>query len=190
MVRRALVVALPGVALAIGGLNHPTFLNPETAHQWWVLHVWALPLFPLLAAALCWLVRGDTSCAARIARVAGYGFAVGYTALDAVDGIGAGLVVDTRPDGQGPVVLRLFEIGDRIGHVGIWMLVVCVFAVTAALWRGRGLRLLPGVVVFLIGTRLFWEYHIFHPRGVAAMLLLAAGSALLALPDGVRARSR
>lgn len=180
----AVAVAVPGLILAGAGLTHPHLLTVASARDWWSLHVWLLPVFPLLPIALLYLLRGDNRPVAWAARIAGYGFAVGYTALDAVDGIGAGLVVDATGAEQGVITGRMFEIGDRLGRAGIWSLAAAVVLTAVALWPRHRLWVLPGAVVFLAGLPLFYDHHIFSPRGVWAMLLLAGGTALLALaPD-------
>lgn len=177
----AALVALPGLALAAAGLTHPHLLTVASARDWWTLHVALLPVFPLLAGALLLLLRGDGSPLAWAARIAGYGFAVGYTALDAIDGIGAGLVVDAAGTPQDAITGRMFEIGDRLGRAGIWALVLAVALTAAALWPRRGVWVLPGVVLFVLGARLFYVHHIFTPDGAWGMVLIAAGTAALAL---------
>jgi hypothetical protein len=187
----AVLVALPGLILAAAGQTHPHLLTVDSAHEWWTLHVWLLPVFPLLPAALCVLLRGDRRAVAWAARVAGYAFAVGYSALDAIDGIAAGLVVDAKHEPDDVVTGRLFEIGDRIGKAGIWALVACALLTIAARWSRVGAwTLAPAAVVFTWGCLLFRDHHIFAPRGVEAMLALAAATALIALaPAQTRAGS-
>lgn len=187
----AALVALPGLALAAAGLAHPHLLTVASARDWWTLHVALLPVFPLIPAALLLLLRGDGSPLAWAARIAGYGFAVGYTALDAIDGIGAGLVVDAAGAPQDAITARMFEIGDRLGRAGIWALVVAVVLTAAALWPRRGVWVLPGVALFLVGCRLFYVHHIFTPDGAWGMALIAAGTAALALaPERGTERTR
>ena len=178
---RALLLAAPALALAGFGLAHPHLLTEGSAHRWWTMHVLLLPLFPLVAGALLVLLRGDRSPVAWAARVAGYGFAVGYTALDVLAGIGAGLVVDTAHRPEDDVVGRLFQIGDRIGRAGVWALLVAGLLTAAARWPRHGPWVLPGTAVFTTGCAVFMENHIFAPRGVWAMVALAAGTALLSL---------
>ncbi len=186
----AAAVSVPGLILAGAGLSHPHLLTVESAHDWWTLHVALLPVFPLLAFALLFLLRGDRSPLAWAARVAGYGFAVGYTALDAIDGIGAGLVVEASGQPEDVITARIFEIGDRIGRAGIWSLVAAVLLTAVALWPRHRFWVLPGTVVFLAGCHLFYDHHIFTPDGAWGMVAIAAGTALLALaptPDVSRA---
>lgn len=177
----ALTLAVPGLLLAAAGLAHPHLLTVAHAREWWLLHIWLLPVFPLLAFPLVWLLRGDPRPVAWAARLAGFGFAVAYSALDAVAGIAAGLVVDVTGQGQPEITGRLFEIADRIGHAGIWALAAAVAFTAGALWPRYRMRVLPGTALFLAGLPWFYQHHIFTPRGAWAMVLLAAGTALLAL---------
>lgn len=172
-------VAIPGVLLGGFGLLHPSDLTPATAHTWWTLHVWLIPVFPLLGAAVWLVLRGERGVLAQLARLGAYGFATFYTALDVLAGIGAGLAME-QAGPSSPVVGRLFEIGDRLGAVGVW----CLLAATAlggiALVRRDGLRALPGTLVLAASCYPFLQNHIFHPRGVLAVLGVALGLALLA----------
>lgn len=177
----AVLVSLPGLGLAVAGYSHQKALNAATARDWWTFHVPLLVVFPLLAVALAVPLWGDRRAIAWGARLAGYVFAVGYTALDAIDGIAAGLVIETAPDAPGTVVPRLFEIGDRLGRAGIWAFAVAMILTALALWPRHGAWTMPGVVMFLIGCRLFHQHHIFAPQGTNGMLLLAAGTAWLIL---------
>jgi nitrate reductase NapE component len=184
---RVIAVALPGLLLAGFGVQHPSGLTPETAHHWWTMHVLLIPVFPLLAVALLWLLSGERGVLPWVARISGYGFATCYTALDVLSGIGAGLVVenDGRPSQN---MLNLFAVGDRIGLAGVWMLMACVVSVTLVLGLRHGPRVLPGGVLLLAGCWVFRTSHIFYPYGVAAMVALAVGTALLALAAPVPGR--
>jgi hypothetical protein len=87
---RVVVVAGPAVLLAGLGLTHPQDLTATSAPWWTTLHVLLLPLFPLLALSLWLLLRGVPGLVAWAARIAAYGYAAFYTALDVLAGIGAG----------------------------------------------------------------------------------------------------
>jgi hypothetical protein len=178
-----LLLAVPALLLAAVGTTHPTGLSQATAHHWWSMHVYLVPVFPLTALALGVLVRGDGSPVAWLARVAGYGYATFYTALDVLSGIGAGLVAedggDTRP---------LFRVGDGLGLVGSWCFLAAGTLVTVALARRAGPWVLPGGVLVLAGGWLFLENHIFMPYGVLGQLLIAGGTALLAVAGPARVR--
>src|SRR5215210_3783529 len=116
-------VAVPGLVLAGFGMLHPGYLDASTARAWWSLHVWLIPVFPLISAAVWVLLREERGPLAWLARVAAYAFATFYTGLDVLAGIGAGLVTDVQ-QGGGPAVGRLFEIGDRLGATGVLALLL------------------------------------------------------------------
>ncbi|MFI6781091.1 hypothetical protein [Micromonospora sp. NPDC050276] len=72
------------------GLTHPMLLTPASAEHWWDLHVWLLPVFPLLALGPWLTVRVAAGGRALLVAVAvlGYAYAVCYTALDVLAGVG------------------------------------------------------------------------------------------------------
>lgn len=172
-------VAMPGLVLAGFGLMHPVFLAPSTAPAWWQLHVWLIPLFPLIAVALWVLLRGESGVLAWGARIAAYGYACFYTALDVLAGIGAGLVTDVQQGGS-QAVLDLFALGDRLGDTGVYLLVAASVLTGAVLIRRDGVRAVPGTAVLVAAGYPFLTGHIFSPVGVVAMLGYALGAALLA----------
>ena len=171
--------AVPGLLLAaIGFWVHPAGLGPGTARAWWQLHIWLIPVFPLISVVLWTLLRGDRHPLAWAARLAGYGFACFYTGLDVLAGIGAGAVYEVQ--GDGPAVGRLFELGGLLGDTGVWCLLAAAVLTGAALARRVGPWAVPGAVVLAAACFPFRTGHIFHPVGVLAMLGVAAGCALLA----------
>ena len=180
--RRALWVllaAVPGLALAaVGTWVHPVGLTPETARAWWQLHVWLVPVFPLISVVLWAVLRGERGVLAGAARVAAYGFGCFYTGLDVLAGIGAGRVYELQ--GDGPAVGALFEIAGWLGDTGVWCLLAAAVLTGAALARRVRIRAVPGAVVLAAACFPFRTGHIFHPVGVLAMLGVAAGCALLA----------
>lgn len=172
-------VAVPGLALAaVGYFVHPTFIDASTATAWWTVHVYLIPVFPLISVALWVLLRGVTGAVAAGARLAAYGFATFYTALDVLSGIGAGLVVEA---GVPELAGRLFRIGDALGAAGVWMLLAAAVLTGPALVRRDGPLVLVGAAVLAAACVPFQQGHIFHPTGVFAMLGVAAGCALIAV---------
>jgi hypothetical protein len=182
-----LVTATP-LALAVVGLFHPTGLNPSTAHMWATMHIWLLPVFPLLTLGLLVpLGARPTRNAAGVATVVAWlgsaAFAALYTGLDAVAGIAAGTVQQQgTSDRTGQHVAALFHTADTLGHHGVQALAVAVIATAAALLQRHGPWVLPGTAVLLICTYSFYDSHIFYPRGVLTMAGFAIGFALLAWP--------
>jgi hypothetical protein len=185
------LVALPGVVLGLAGLAHPVFLTPETAERWRSVHLVLLPVFPLLGGSVWLLLLGERGALAWGARGLAFAYAVLYTALDSIAGIGAGHQLQrsaARGDARPPVE-DLFEVGDRLGHPGVVALALAV-ALTAALLlrRGAGPLAAVGAVVAVAGCWLLLRHHVFPPRGVAGVLLVAAGTGLMAAVAGRRVR--
>ena len=185
--RRALVLGIPALALAVAGLFHPHHLTYDTSYRWFALHVAGLTVFPLVGVALAALVGGRTDAIAWVVRLTAYVYATFYSALDIISGVAAGYVTHElgagvpRPD----EVRLLFRIGTPLGEIGSGALIACASVlVLDQLARRRALPVLllvPGAVLVHVG-------HIFAPEGVAGMVLIAVGTAGTALwrrhPDG------
>lgn len=184
---RALLVVLiaaPGVVLALLGLAHPIFLTPETADRWRLAHLFLLPVFPLVGASVWLLLLGERGVLPWLARGLAFGYAVLYLALDSIAGVGAPQqVLRSAERGQGePPIGDLFEIGDRLGHLGVGALALAVVLTAAVqLGRRRDLRVPVGALLALGGCYLFYRHHVFPPRGVLGVLLLAGGLTLMAV---------
>ncbi|MDN4174323.1 hypothetical protein QWY28_15270 [Nocardioides sp. SOB77] len=178
----AATLAAPGLLLAVVGLFHPHHLSPATADRWFALHLPGLVVFPLVGVALAALVGRRTDPVAWLVRLAAYTYATFYTALDVVSGVAAGWV--TRELGPGvprPDEVRLlFRIGTPLGEVGSWALLVTVVVLVLDQVRRHGVRAAGGVLL-LPGAWLVHTEHIFAPGGVVGTVLLAAGTAALAL---------
>jgi hypothetical protein len=191
----ALVVAAP-LVLAGFGLGHPGGLRPHNAAHWAELHIWLLPVWPLLALGLVvplWgRPRRDVAGAATVlAWAAAFGYACFYTGLDAVAGIGAGIAEQHGGEQRREVVNPLFHTGDALGQAGVWCLTVAVAAASVALCvRYGAARVLPGTAVLLICCWSFFDSHIFHPRGVVTMLGFALGFSMFVLAAAGSARDR
>lgn len=177
-----LLLALPGLVLAVAGLFHPHGLSYDTSWRWFALHVPGLLVFPLVGAALAALVRGRRDPVSWVVRLTAYVYATFYSALDVISGIGAGWVTHELGPGvpRPPAVSLMFRIGTPLGEIGSWALLACV-AVLAADQLARlrmpalvGLVLLPGAYLVHIG-------HIFAPEGVAGMALIGLATGALAV---------
>lgn len=193
---RLLGLALPALALAALGLFHPPRLRPPTADTYLLLHLVALPLFPLLALGP-WLLAGRAGRGLRrvvviAVRVLALVFALYYTALDLLAGAAAAKVVQVT--GGSPAQGALVRLGDRLGDVGSAALIVALFLVVGLVVvdasASGGRRTWPlialGAVLAIGGAWLFRSAHIFHPYGVQSMVALAAGYVLLELGAPVR----
>lgn len=184
---RALLLALPGLALGAAGLLHPMHLTYATSHTWWTLHVVGLFVFPLVGVALMALVRGRRDPVALLVLVAAFGYACAYTALDVVNGIAAGYVTDRLGPGQArPVEVRyLFDIGRPLGEWGSWALVLAALVVVADAVRRSRLWAVPAVLM-LPGAYLVHTHHIFAPLGATGMVLVGLSTGWLAYADSTR----
>lgn len=179
-----LLVALPPLVIGAVGLAHPVFLTPDTAERWRLAHLLLLPAFPLLAASIFVLLRGERGPSAWGARVLSLAYAVLYGALDAIAGIGAPqqVIRSAERGDAGPPLGDLYEIGDRLGHLGVY-----AFAASAGLTglvlfrRTRSPLAVAGAAVAVAASYPFLRYHVFPPRGVLAMLAIAVGLGLLEL---------
>lgn len=181
-----LTAAAPGLVLSVLGLFHPTQLTPGTAAGWWQLHVVLLPVFPLLGLALVFLARAERGPLAWLVRVAAYVYAVFYTGLDTLAGIGAGLAVAAQPAGS-PVALDLIRLGDQLAVVGVTGFLVASLATAALLVRRERLAALPGSALLVGAALVFLHSHIYWPVGGLAMLAAGVGCGLL---EACRARRR
>ncbi|MDY7090069.1 MAG: hypothetical protein SYR96_33875, partial [Actinomycetota bacterium] len=167
------LVMLGPVLLALAGLLHPSGLSAATAHRWVWLHIVLLPVFPLLALGFVVLLRErPRTRTPRVARIVAWTcaavYAVAYTGLDAVAGIGAGTVAGQHGDPAElrRLVLALYATGDRLGTVGVYAFLAATLAAAVSLAGGSGIRVLPGTVVLLAAGWSFIDSHIFSPRGV------------------------
>ncbi len=176
-------MALPPVLLAVAGLTHPMDLSRATSHHWLVLHVVLIPVFPLLGVGLWVLLRGERGPVAGVARVAAFVYACFYSALDTVNGVAVGMVLWRTPSDQAtdPVAgLRpLLDLGNALGWVGSWAYLLGAALTSALLIRRRGRQALPGAVLTIAASVSFLDSHIYWPRGVLTMVVLAAGLVLL-----------
>jgi hypothetical protein len=168
-------VVLPPLALAIAGSVHPADLTAADALLWRNIHLVALWLFPLLGLAPWLVLREAHPRLAVVAAVLGGVYAVGYTALDVLAGIGAGALRLAGLQGEGV----LFGLADAIAQPAvIAYLVASALAALATVATRRPVAVL-GAVLVVAGAVSFLTSHIFPPRGVVTMLVLAAGWALL-----------
>lgn len=177
--------AVPALLLAGLGLAHPHTLQTSTAAQWWQLHVVLLPVFPLLAVVLWWLLRGESGVVAWAARVAAYGYATFYTGLDALAGIAAGVAVESFGESsQTSVDLR--ELGNELGTVGAYAFVAAAVLTAVVLVLRDGRVALPGAVLLISGAVPFAVGHVYWPVGGVGLLAIAAGCGLLAFSRAAR----
>ncbi|MCP2245205.1 hypothetical protein [Lentzea aerocolonigenes] len=173
---RTLLVALPGLVLAAIGLTHPHYLDASTAQWWQNMHIILAVIFPLLAAAQ-WVLLDEAPKLVRYpARLAAFGYAVFYGALDALAGIGGGamtLANGGRSDADAPI----FKIGNQLGTVGAWCFLAASAAIAVCALLKHRLKAIPGAAFLLFGSYLFLDSHIYWPKGVIACTCIAIGLA-------------
>ncbi|MEU6082335.1 hypothetical protein [Streptomyces sp. NPDC047108] len=193
--RVALAAGAP-LLLAVVGLAHPQSLTRDTAAHWTTLHIWLLPVFPLLALGVVVPLwgrrpgRDAAGLATLIAWAGAFGYAAFYTGLDAVAGIAAGTVRQhAGPGVPAGVVHPLYRTGDALGSGGAYALGVAVVAASLVLFPRHGVRVLPATAVLLLSCWSFTDSHIFWPRGVVTMAGFAAGFASLAALAAVAERN-
>jgi hypothetical protein len=177
----AVLAALPGLVLAAAGFFHPEHLTHASSHTWWGLHVAGLFAFPLVGVALMALFRGRRDPVAAVAVLAAFVYACAYTALDVVNGIGAGYVTwQLDPSAPRPDEVRsLFDIGSPLGEVGSWALLVAAVVVALDALVRQGPRALPGLLL-VPGAWLVHTDHIFWPLGAIGIGLVGLGTGWLA----------
>jgi hypothetical protein len=184
------VAALAGpVTLTIAGATHPANLTAESAQWWHDLHVVMLPLFPLLGLsvwALLHRVRGGLDgWLAVAARLLAFVYAMFYTGLDVLAGIGAGALTMHRGMGHeiGSANSVMFFEGNVLADVGTWSLLAAFALVGVVHLRRVGWRSLPGTAVLLAASVSFMTSHVFWPRGVLTMAAFGVGVGLLLLAE-------
>lgn len=177
--RLALIVgvAVPALLCALVGLTHPRSLTADSAEYWQNMHIVLIPLFPLIGVAPWLIARRVDRRLGWAAAVLGYGFAIFYTSLDLLAGVGAGAVV---LGGEADATSALFAVARGLAAVGAWSLILgTVVAGVAAFLRAR-LRAIPGAVLAILGASLVYRGHVYFPVGTLSMLLLAAGFTIMA----------
>jgi hypothetical protein len=172
------MAAAPGVVLSVLGVFHPAGLTPGTATGWWQLHIVLLPVFPLLGGALVFLVRGEPGWLPWLARAAAYLYAVSYTGLDTLAGIGAGRAVAAEPNGS-PVALDLIRVGEQLAVVGVTGFLIAALATAGVAIRRDRLAAVPGSALLVAAATVFLHSHIYWPVGGLAMLAAGLGCGLL-----------
>ncbi|WP_084780573.1 hypothetical protein [Planobispora rosea] len=175
-------VALVPVVLAAAGLLHPHHLTQDTAGRWITLHLLLLPVFPLLAGSLLFLLRGLRGPWVTVARVGSYLYAIFYTALDAIAGVAYGTLLANTDD---PASLTragtaIDVVGGALGLIGSSGFLLASVATTVALASRYGARRVATGGTILIAASVLWlGSHIYWPEGVITVLCLGLGAGLL-----------
>lgn len=162
-------------------LTHPTSLNGSTAGWWRDLHLLLLPLFPLLAVNVWWLLGRKPGLLAWSARILAFVYLVGYGALDVLFGIAAGALVDAGLSPGNEALSSVFGLGSGLARVGVLAVLGACLLTSVVLLRDAGPLVLPGVVLLCGSAYVFMGTHVYWPEGGLAQLGIAAGCAWLAL---------
>lgn len=175
--RLVLLVAVPALLCGAIGLTHPPHLTVASAEHWRIMHLILIPIFPLIGLAPWLIARRAGTWFGRGGAVLGYGFAVFYTSLDLLAGVGGGALVGSgHPDATGQV----FAIARVLGSIGVVSLALgAVLAGTAAVIIA-GLPAIPGALLATVGAVLVQPGHIYLGLGTVAMLLFAGGFVIMA----------
>jgi hypothetical protein len=113
---------------------------------WMVVHIGMMLFIPLMAAVVYLLLRGVEGTAARIGRVALVPFVVFYSAWEALQGIGVGILVDevnqlTQPErATGADLVHDFADNILIRNFGVFGNIGSLALITAAIAAGVALR--------------------------------------------------
>jgi hypothetical protein len=87
-----------------------------------------------------------------------------------------------------PPIGDLYSVGDRLGHAGVVALAAAAVLAAAVVFRRTRSVLAPiGGLLVVLGCVFFYRHHVFPPRGVLAMVAVAAGLGAMALARRRRA---
>jgi hypothetical protein len=167
---------------------------------WFALHMIQTPMIGLVAIGL-WLliseVGPDSDPGARaiawISAIATFVFAIYYTVLDAIGGIGLGRSIEaaqrlaaegrltsTQVDGVALLLNTVWTdplvggVGSAVSQAGSWAIFVAALAAAVALFRARQAPWPPLILLVLFG----WELQRTHamPHGPIAFALLTVAA--------------
>jgi hypothetical protein len=173
-------------------LFHPGGEGTEITYQevqdkvtaWLVVHIAMMLFIPLMAAVVYLLLRGIEGTAARICRIALVPFAIFYSAWEALQGIGVGILVDevnALPQAERAATGAdlVHDFADNIlirnfgvfGNVGSLALITAMIAAGVALHRHASA---PLSVPVLLGVSGFLITAHPPPYGPAGLVLFIA----------------
>ena len=164
---------------------------------WLVVHIGMMLFIPLMAAVVYLLLRGVEGTAARVSRIALVPFVVFYSAWEALQGIGVGILVD-RVNGL-PQTERatgadlVHDFADNIlirnfgvfGNIGSLAFITAMIAAGVALRRHAGAPLAVAALLGLSGFLITAHPPPYGPIGLA--LFIAAVLLLVRSRAGARA---
>jgi hypothetical protein len=196
----AFLIGVP-LAWAVLLLFHPGGEGTEITYQevqdkvtaWLVVHIGMMLFIPLMAAVVYLLLRGVEGIAARVSRIALVPFVVFYSAWEALQGIGVGILVDevnALPQTERATGADLVhDFADNIlirnfgvfGNIGSLALITAMIAAGVALRRHAGAPLSVPVLLGLSGFLITAHPPPYGPIGlalfIAAVLLFTRSQA-------------
>jgi len=174
-----LLVAGPPLLLAGLGLAHPMDLTADSAARWRDLHTVLLPIFPLLALGPWVIVRAEHWSVRWLVGLLGFTYAIFYTALDVLAGIGAGALKIAGAEEKWTSVM--FAQGNDLSGYGVWAYLAAVVLAAAFALRRAGIWAIPGATMVLVAAVSFLDSHIYWPVGGLTMIAFAFGWTALAV---------
>lgn len=186
---RLIAVVMPPVVVAALAMTHPTSLTVESASHWKQMHIWLIPVFPLLALGPWLVARSVDRTAGVVVGLIAYAYATAYTTLDIIAGVVGGAIKEVEAGGLG-IVFPLAGHFEDVGGIA-YVLAAALAAGVAMNRTGWLLGAIPTVLVVL-GGYLLWQHHIFRPWGPIAQVMLALGwgAFVLLLSRGAAASTR
>jgi hypothetical protein len=187
-------------------LFHPGGEGTEITYQevqdkvtaWLTVHIGMMLFIPLMAAAVYLLLRGVEGTAARICRIALVPFAIFYSAWEALQGIGVGILVDevnALPQTERATGADLVhDFADNIlirnfgvfGNIGSLALITATIGAGVALRRHAGAPLSVAALLGLSGFLITAHPPPYGPAGlalfIAAVLLFVRGQSVNRAP--------
>jgi hypothetical protein len=164
---------------------------------WMVVHIGMMLFIPLMGAVVYLLLRGVEGTAARVSRIALVAFVVFYSAWEALQGIGVGILVnevnalprnelatgaDLVHDFADHILIRNFGVFGNIGSLG---LIIALIAAGVAL-RRAGASLAVAALLGLSGFLITAHPPPYGPIGlvlfIAAVLLYVRDQSVAPAP--------
>lgn len=167
-----------------GGEGDQIYLDvQDNVTRFLVVHIGMMLFIPLMAVAVYLLLRGVAGTAAWVARIALVPFAVFYSAWEALQGIGVGILANelkglaqaTEPlredlvqDFAEHALIGPFGVFGSIGSMG---LIVAMIAAGLALYRNAGAPLFVPILLGVSGFLITVHPPPYGPTGLALFIV-------------------
>jgi hypothetical protein len=167
-----------------GGEGEEIYLDAQDkVTPFLVVHIGMMLFIPLMAVAVLLLLRGVEGTAARVSRIALVPFVVFYSAWEALQGIGVGILVnelkglpqadealraDLVQDFAEHVLIGPFGVFGSIGGIG---LIVATIAAGVALYRHAGAPVSVPVLLGISGLLITSHPPPYGPTGLALFIV-------------------